>query len=669
VVIPTYNYGRFVVEAIDSALAQSDQPLEIIVVDDGSTDDTPSLLQRYRERIRYIRQENRGLSAARNTGIREARGEWIAFLDSDDLWHPHKLERTAAAIAAYPDISAFSTDMITFSQQPPCPVLKQPRRLHLRRLTLRDLIFGVHFSGGSGAVVRKTCFDEIGGFDESLRAVEDLDMWVRLASQSAIGRLREALVFVRVHPTSMSAKAESMEMNHRLMLEKAFSNNPLLRTRHFWQRVATARMHRGVAVMYAEAGNYAMAIRSTFRSFKACLLTSGHVSPFARSRMLVHYLSGLKRQRQPPRTLNVSGRFRTQHTIALQETARSSSWSISVVIPAFNASDTITSALDSIMRQTIMEGELNQANGSIEIIIVDDHSTDGSIEQVKNWMLRHGFEGPQSSDAGLLWHCTHAKRTPTSACLLPSSENRGVGAARNAGIRISHGEWIAFLDADDYWMPWKLSTQLAIAEQAPEYDLWSGATISWQEKKQEEQEELIQRFTPTGSVHYAKVTLDAMCESNPIASSTVLVRRGVLLAENGFSEVYRGPEDYDLWIRLAARYNMARIDMPLALYRQRADSLSMNDHVFLPAVLDVLENAFSPDGALAQLQHRKRQAFSAQYWSAAWMAFCRGDRRTALRHWRASLRSDRWCKLYSFRKRAFYLLRIVFGAVPWQFRQ
>jgi glycosyltransferase involved in cell wall biosynthesis len=130
VVIPTYNYARFVCEAVDSALSQSLRPQEVIVVDDGSTDDTSDRLRQFGDRIRYVFQQNGGLSKARNTGIREARGDWVAFLDSDDIWHPRKLERISAACGNYPMLSAVSSEMVCFSGTPPpaqCLTTRRPR--------------------------------------------------------------------------------------------------------------------------------------------------------------------------------------------------------------------------------------------------------------------------------------------------------------------------------------------------------------------------------------------------------------------------------------------------------------------------------------------------------------------------------------------------------------
>ena len=109
VVIPSYNLGRLLTQAIDSVLAQTVVPSEIIVVDDGSTDDTQVRLEPYSGRIRCIRQGNRGVSAARNRGIREASGQLIAFLDADDVWHPRKLELQLAAFEDRPDLGLLGT--------------------------------------------------------------------------------------------------------------------------------------------------------------------------------------------------------------------------------------------------------------------------------------------------------------------------------------------------------------------------------------------------------------------------------------------------------------------------------------------------------------------------------------------------------------------------------
>src|SRR5208337_4579078 len=109
VVIPTYNRGELLIETIESILAQTAKPGEVIVVDDGSTDDTQERLARYADRVRYVRQPNQGVAAARNHGVREARGKWIAFIDSDDVWHPRKLECQLRVLADHPDLGILGT--------------------------------------------------------------------------------------------------------------------------------------------------------------------------------------------------------------------------------------------------------------------------------------------------------------------------------------------------------------------------------------------------------------------------------------------------------------------------------------------------------------------------------------------------------------------------------
>lgn len=294
VVIPTFNYGRFVCDAVEGALSQTVKPLEVIVIDDGSTDDTRERLKRYEGRIRYEFQANAGISAARNHGIRLSRGGWIALLDSDDIWHTQKLERQLALHRKHPEVRASGTDFIIFSNEEAVPAngtLYQHDPSFLT-LSVTDLVFGEHFSGGSGALIHRDCFDKVGMFDETLRAVEDLEMWVRLGSEFNLGRVLEPLVFIRTHPNSLSTRASKMENFHRETIDKIFRDIPQLRDQTHLRRVAIARMHRGVAWMHYEAKNRTAAIRSLWRSFCACPTTSGRTKSGMRMRMAARFLLG-----------------------------------------------------------------------------------------------------------------------------------------------------------------------------------------------------------------------------------------------------------------------------------------------------------------------------------------------------------------------------------------
>ncbi len=180
VVIPTFNHGRYVVEAVESVLAQTVRPLQIVVVDDGSTDDTRDRLMPYLDRIEYVYKTNAGLSAARNTGIERARGEWVAFLDADDVWGPHKTELQLQAVAEHPKAMLVGA---ADSRQWPLPPL--PEKVAWRLITVDDLIFRTVF-GPSSALIRRAAFNEVGLFDEKLSPVADRDMWFRIATKHSV---------------------------------------------------------------------------------------------------------------------------------------------------------------------------------------------------------------------------------------------------------------------------------------------------------------------------------------------------------------------------------------------------------------------------------------------------------------------------------------------------
>lgn len=219
VVIPAFNYGRFVTEAVDSVLRQTLPVGEVIVVDDGSTDDTRGRLSQYGARVKYVYQQNRGLSAARNTGIREAASDWIAFLDADDLWHPAKLEREFHAVSRLDGIRFFGS-----ARAAELPG-RLPSDARARRLSVRDFLCWMPLSGSS-AVVHRTCFAEIGGFDEELRSVEDRDMWLRLVSRYPSAAVDAESWWYREHPQQMNRNAGRMHENYVRVLTRFFRNHP-----------------------------------------------------------------------------------------------------------------------------------------------------------------------------------------------------------------------------------------------------------------------------------------------------------------------------------------------------------------------------------------------------------------------------------------------------------
>lgn len=201
VVIPTYNRASLIGETILSALGQSLVEKEIIVVDDGSSDDTSEVVKEFGDQIIYIRQPNSGPARARNIGIRMAKGQYIAFLDSDDLWLPDKLELQVQTFQHSPQLGLIFTDVMWFSgREVMVPSLKEKYQLHTGHV-YEKLLFD-NWIATSSVLVKKECLDQVGGFDEDpqIMFVEDWNLWIRLAKHFQFGMVDRVLVKRRYHP-------------------------------------------------------------------------------------------------------------------------------------------------------------------------------------------------------------------------------------------------------------------------------------------------------------------------------------------------------------------------------------------------------------------------------------------------------------------------------------
>jgi glycosyltransferase involved in cell wall biosynthesis len=178
VIIPTYNRGRIIKEAVDSVLAQDYKDFELIVVDDGSTDNTSDVLAPYGDDIRVLFQENKGVSAARNRGIAEASGRFIAFLDSDDLWLPQKLSAQVEFFNQRPDALICQTEEVWIRNG----IRINPKKRHQKP---SGMIFKPSLElclvSPSAVMIQRNLLDRVGGFDETLAACEDYDLWLRIS--------------------------------------------------------------------------------------------------------------------------------------------------------------------------------------------------------------------------------------------------------------------------------------------------------------------------------------------------------------------------------------------------------------------------------------------------------------------------------------------------------
>ncbi|MEJ7848404.1 MAG: glycosyltransferase [Pyrinomonadaceae bacterium] len=255
VIIPTYNYGRFICQAIEGVLAQSCPAAEVIVVDDGSTDGTDEVVKEFDDRVRYIRQENHGVCAARNKGVEHSSGDFIAFADADDIWMPEKLEKQLAKFAEDDEIGLVHCGMREFDSDTGETVtmhLEGAEGMVADQLLLwENPVVNV---SGTAIVVTRKAFNKVGGFDTEMKVGEDWDFCYRVARKFKVGFVPVALVEYRSHGANAHNNVAEMERGMTRFYEKAFASADadVLALK----RRAYGNFHNVLAGSYFHSGQY-----------------------------------------------------------------------------------------------------------------------------------------------------------------------------------------------------------------------------------------------------------------------------------------------------------------------------------------------------------------------------------------------------------------------------
>ncbi len=225
VIIPAYNKAEYTRRCVESVLAQSYQHIEVIVVDDGSVDNTASVMKSFGERIRYVLKKNGGACSARNEGIRQARGEFLAFLDCDDLYEISKIEQSITCLVQQPAYGFVHTDAY-FCDQHDVVVgqYKHPLRLQQGHIA-NQLVMG-NFICNSTVVVRRQALDQAGYFDETIFPPADWDMWLRLAQVSQAGFVDCPLTKYRVTDNFIINRLDQSLAEELFVVEQFFKREP-----------------------------------------------------------------------------------------------------------------------------------------------------------------------------------------------------------------------------------------------------------------------------------------------------------------------------------------------------------------------------------------------------------------------------------------------------------
>lgn len=288
VVIPVYNGSVFLRAALDSVFGQTYPVVQTIAVDDGSTDSSPEILAAYGSRLQVVRQLNAGVAAARNAGIRAARGEFVAFLDQDDWWLPDKIAKQVAVFRAEKEVGLVHTAIWccdAAGTQHECPPAYRPLTQGQQMVgRCYDLLLLGNVICNSSVMVRRAALDQVGPCDQRIRGntIQDYDLWLRLARDYTFGHVPERLTVFRLH-------AAQGHNNWLAMLEQELSMLLRLQPEPFWQedqrkRGRMAYLHDALATAQYDAGNvtearrhfakalaYKRSLRQAFRFTASCL--------------------------------------------------------------------------------------------------------------------------------------------------------------------------------------------------------------------------------------------------------------------------------------------------------------------------------------------------------------------------------------------------------------
>ena len=264
VLIPTYNRADMILPALEGVWDQTHTDYDVVVVDDGSTDNTEQILQPVMSRIRYIKKENGGPSSSRNVGLSHIDSDYVAFLDSDDRWEPTHLEMILKKFQEQPDLGLITTSRIEMPKGIPRP------RLPASSIDgdLFPLLFERNFITTSGTVVRRECFNKVGMFNEDLMQVGDYDMWLRIARAYPIAFIKELRVRYGVHAHNISKN----ELRHKHCQKKVLEAN------YDAQRVAPKIFHIRLAEVLKNMGRIYLQ-QAERRRARQCFTDSLRIRP------------------------------------------------------------------------------------------------------------------------------------------------------------------------------------------------------------------------------------------------------------------------------------------------------------------------------------------------------------------------------------------------------
>jgi glycosyltransferase involved in cell wall biosynthesis len=544
VIIPTYNSAEFVIQAIDSVLNQTYTNYEVIVIDDGSTDNTRQILEPYQFKINYIYQDHQGVATARNRGIEAAKGQLIAFLDADDLFLPQKLQQQVAILKAQPQIGMVISGWQITDQQ---GNIEADVKLwdSLPELDLNTWLYWKPVLP-SATMIRRHWLLKVGGFPQETIPVEDVECFLELILQGCepVWCQEIGTVYRQVNSKSLSRntlrRVKSLELVHQrffgkadlpLAIKKAENHvnycNLVWSAWHLYQNGYAQEvcdyLHKSLSYTTQSAGEISLNWIESFEDFA-------------------------QRDNLPLNTYKLTQTPGWQELIIT--TLATKIPTVSVIIPAYNSAKYLPEAIASILEQTYTD---------YEIIVINDGSTDNTSEVVTPYLdkIRY-FE----------------------------QSNQGVSATRNRGIYLAKGEFIAFLDADDIFLPQKLAQQVEIFLTQPEIGIVnSGFSIIT---------EAGEKLTNIERWHkIPDLTPEIWLLHKPVLPSAMMFRRDWLIKVGGFDPRFFASEDVDLVLRMVIQGCQSTwLKTVTVYYRQHSSSASWRNPSKQMANAEFMQDCF-----------------------------------------------------------------------------
>jgi glycosyltransferase involved in cell wall biosynthesis len=269
VIVPAYNAAAYLPYAIDSVLAQTYRDWEIVIVNDGSTDHTRAVVEPYQaklgDRLQLIEQPNRGLSAARNTGLRAARGEFMAMLDADDVWLPHRLARGVAVLDSHPETGLVHAKVVRIDVHGSITGQLKIAPEYLSGHIARHIYTRRAHIVCPTVLFRKRCLQTAGWFDEAMRATEDRDLWFRIALRYKVAFIDEVVAQYRLSPMSITSDLDGLLNGQLYFAAKHYQSGAVTRLEYLQ---ALGNTHRELGDSLFRRGSVAESLGSYLRAVR-----------------------------------------------------------------------------------------------------------------------------------------------------------------------------------------------------------------------------------------------------------------------------------------------------------------------------------------------------------------------------------------------------------------